>query len=128
MKRLLGIDYGRRKVGVAISLQGWPEPLTVLENDQRLFDRLSAVVKKHQIEEIVVGLPDGLLADEVSQFGQKLSKKTRLEVHFASEILTSREAIDKMIQAGKKKQFRARREDAFAAALILDHFLERQDV
>lgn len=128
MRRLMGIDYGKRKIGIAIALEGWPEPIAVIHNNNRLSARLDTLAKQYQVEEIVIGLPEGSLVPEIIKFGKDLSEKIQRKVVYSSENLTSREAIDKMIQAGKKRNYRAKQEDAFAAALILESYLEKNNV
>jgi putative Holliday junction resolvase len=109
-------------------MDGWPKPLDVFRKDQRLFCRLKKLIGQYEVAGIVVGLPEGELVGEVKRFGRKLRQQLKQPVWFVSESLTSQEAIGKMIQAGKPRQFRAKMEDAVAAALILQTYLERENV
>lgn len=125
--KILGIDYGRKKIGLAISEGILATPLAVVKEKQPL-----AAIKKicldQQITEIVIGLPESGIVEEIKLFGQKLETMTGLTVAFQDETLTSRSAVAKMIAAGKKRKFRRQKEDAVAAALILESYLEEKHV
>lgn len=125
--KILGIDYGRKKIGLAISEGILATPLTVVKEKQPL-----AAIKKicldQQITEIVIGLPESGIVEEIKLFAKELSAITGLTVAFQDETLTSRSALAKMIAAGKKRKFRRQKEDAVAAALILESYLEEKHV
>lgn len=124
--RLLGIDYGLKKVGLAISEGLLAEPLLVLTNKLSVINKISNVCQEQRVEKIIVGLPEGEIAKQVEGFGQKVVKLTGLPVEYQDESLTSKEAIVKMIEAGKKRKDRRRFEDAIAAAIILQSYIDRQ--
>ena len=126
--KLLGIDFGLKKIGVAISLDGWPEPVAVWERDPRLFGKLKKLTTRYGLELVVVGMPDGELEEVIKIFCQKLTLVLRMPVELGSECLTTSDAVDKMTQAGKKRQYRKKMEDAVAAALILERYLEKNNV
>lgn len=125
--RILGIDYGRQKIGLAISEGILAEPLKVIKQDQSLAE-IKKICKDQQVTKIIIGLPESGLVEEIKLFAQKLSAATGLTTTFQDEALTSRSAIVKMIAAGKNKKFRRQKEDAVAAALILESYLEKNDV
>ena len=85
-----------------------------------LFSRMSA--KDAVI--ISIGLPEGKIVPQVKQFAEELSQKTGIPVIFQDETLTSQEAVAKMIMAGKRRKARREKEDAVAAALILQSYLD----
>lgn len=124
--KLLGIDYGLRKVGLARAEAGLVEPLAVLENSLNLVERIAKVCQQEGIERIVVGLTNGKLAERIEGFAKKLGLLTRLPIDFQDETLTTQEAIAKMIQAGKKQKDRREFEDAVAAACLLQNYLEER--
>jgi len=124
--KLLGIDYGLRKIGLARAEVGLVEPLVVLENSSDLVKRIAAICQKEEIERIVIGMTDGKLAERIEGFAKKLSLFTRLPVDFQDETLTTKEAIGKMIQAGRGQKARRKFEDAVAAACILQNYLEER--
>jgi putative Holliday junction resolvase len=123
--RLLGIDFGLKKIGLALAEDGLPQPLGVIKNDLHSVEKISNLCQTNQIEKIVLGFSEGKMAERIKGFAHKVEKLTSLPVEFQDESLTSKEAVAKMIEAGKRKKFRQEKEDAFAAAIILQGFLER---
>jgi putative Holliday junction resolvase len=122
----LGIDYGRAKVGLAISEGFLAQPLVVLPNGKKLLGKISSLVQQQRVKKIIIGLPEGNLKEEIKIFGQKLKKLASLPIEFEPESLTTQEAVVKMIEAGKGKKARREKKDAFAAALILQSYLDKK--
>ncbi|MEK7178909.1 MAG: Holliday junction resolvase RuvX [Patescibacteria group bacterium] len=127
MAQLLGIDYGKKRVGIALSddAQKIALPHVILENDPTLFPRIIDIIRKRDIEGIVVGesrdlrgVPNPLMK-EISSFAQELGEKARLPVHFEPEFLTSREARTMRVGTGPV--------DASAAAIILQSFIDKKE-
>ena len=125
--RYLGIDYGAKRVGVALSDEGgsFAFPLVVLENSEKLVNELFKVCKENAIEEIVVGeskdfgQKDNKIMEEIKPFVEKKKKETGLPIHMHPEFLTSLEA--EQIQ-GKNDMH-----DASAAAIILKSYLDTKN-
>jgi putative Holliday junction resolvase len=120
---ILGIDYGLKKIGLALAESGLATPLTVLKKDLSI-KRIFEICRQHRVEKIVVGLPEGKIVPQVKKFAKKLSREAKIPVVFQDETLTSQEAIAKMIEAGKGQKARREKEDAAAAALILQTYLD----
>jgi len=130
--KILGIDYGLKRIGLAFSETGLAEPLSVIRHPRKTSPRgrqssvirkIAGVCQKYGVEKIVIGLPEGEIATKVREFGKKLSFFTKLPVVFQDETLTSQDAIAKMIEAGKGRKTRKRIQDAIAAAIILQSYL-----
>jgi len=121
--RFLGIDYGLKKIGLALADDGMAQPFRVIKNDARLVEKLTKICQANQIEKIIIGLPEGKIAKKVRTLAQKVSGVANLPVDFQDETLTSKEAIAKMIQAGKRRKARQQILDAAAAAIILQDYL-----
>ena len=140
MVRTLGIDYGERRIGVAISDENDKiaqplETLTRAPGSGIPFERLEQIVRENAVTEIVVGLPlnmdgsAGAQAGRARDFGAKLGKRTGLAVEFLDERWTSREAERSLGTAGsssRRQKRRRDRRDAVAATLILATHLERR--
>jgi len=134
MGRILAIDYGRRRVGLAISdpLQMIAQGLPTLHiNSPR--DIIKWVLDQRDmqdIERIVLGLPRSLsgelgpMANEVTEFARALEKRARLPVELLDERLTSRQAHAAFAEAGKKLKGRKEAIDKISATLLLEHYLE----
>lgn len=124
--KILGIDFGLRKVGLAMSKGILVEPFGVIRNSDKLVDKIVEICQKEKIEKIIIGLPEGEIAMKVKAFAQKLLGKINLPVVFQDETLTTSQAVVKMIEGGKSKKARKEKEDAFAAACILQEYLEKR--
>ena len=122
--RILGIDYGLKKIGLAISEGELAEPLGVIRITNYEL-RIANICEKEKIDKIVIGVSEGNMVTKQRRFGAKLVKITSLPVEFQDETLTSQDAIAKMNQAGKRRKFRRQFQDAVAAAIILQSWLDK---
>jgi len=130
-KSFLGVDFGEKHIGLAVSINGLAEPFSIVEVDNldTAVKKIVGVCQQEKIKEIVVGLPldsegrAGPAAKKAREFGQKLGQETGLKIIFWDETLTSEEALAKMIEAGRRQKKR-RKLDDIAAALILQEYLE----
>jgi putative Holliday junction resolvase len=124
--RILGIDYGKRKIGIALGDERLVEGLTVVryEDEKKALEKIVKIIKKEKVNEIVVGVSEGQIGEESRKFGEKLGKKVNLPVHFQDETLTTRDAQALSIIAGIKRKKRRALEDAYSAALILQNYLD----
>jgi putative Holliday junction resolvase len=125
--KLLAIDYGEKKVGLAISGGILAEPLSVINfgSEKDLADKIKKIAHEREIEKIVVGMPKGRLAKKIRKFGGLIKKETGLPVVFEVEEYTTKDAIQFAIEAGIKRKKRRAMEDAYSAALILQNYLDR---
>jgi putative Holliday junction resolvase len=124
---ILGIDFGLKKIGLALAQDDLIQVLGVVRNSPKVFDELEEICKKNEVERIVIGISAGPLSLKIKKFARKLSSGLSLPVEFQDETLTSRQAIVKMIEEGIKKKKRGKLEDAAAAACILKEYLLRKE-
>ncbi len=121
-KILMGIDYGTKRVGVALAEGPLAEPLAILENNDHLLAELVQLVEKHHIEQIVVGLSENKMADLTHQFVHSLQQLVKMPVVFIDETLSSYEMHLKLRSAKmKKKQAPI---DHLVAAQLLQEWLD----
>ena len=134
MGRIIAIDYGRKRTGLAVtdSLQMISNNLTTIKSDE-VFDFLSEYFSKEEVEAIVVGYPKKLnnLPSEsvkyINPFIQKLKKVfPGKEIFLMDERFTSKIAFQSMIDGGLKKKDRRNKEliDTISANLILQSYLD----
>lgn len=118
--RILGIDYGRRKIGLAIAEGPLAEPLRVIQYSdiKMLGEKIGKIIKELRIEKVVVGVSEGEMGEESKKFAQSLGAET------FDETLTTHEAQKLSRLAGIKRKKRKSMEDAFAAAIMLQSYLE----
>lgn len=132
--RILGIDYGRRRLGIALSDEGeiLASPLLVYKSHglERDLDFLIRLIAEREVERIVLGLPlnmdgsRGEMAEEVLSFAETLHEKSGLPVDTFDERLTTTEAERVLVQADLSRKRRKKLRDSLAAVLILQGYLE----
>ncbi|MFC1992815.1 Holliday junction resolvase RuvX [Chloroflexota bacterium] len=109
-------------------------PVTIIDriDDGQALGAIMGIITQHQVGQIVVGLPrsmDGSLgeqAEKVQTFTQKLTGRTEVPVEFRDERLTTVSARRLMQAASSKKTKGKARDDAVAAALILQGYLDEE--
>ncbi|OGM09866.1 hypothetical protein A2W13_01635 [Candidatus Woesebacteria bacterium RBG_16_36_11] len=123
--RILGIDYGRKKIGLAVAFSQIAEPYEVIRYDdlEVLGEKIKEVIKNENIEEIVLGISEGEMAEETRRFGEILKEKTRLPLSFSDETLSTYDAQRFSQEAGVKREKRKNFEDAYAATVMLQEYL-----
>ncbi len=135
--RIMGLDYGSKTVGVAIS-----DPLLITaqgieiirrkeENKLRqTLARIEELIQEYQVEQIVLGLPKnmndttGPRAMVTLEFKEKLERRTGLPVHTWDERLTTVAADRAMEEAGIRRENRKEYVDKIAAVFILQGYLD----
>lgn len=120
--KILGIDYGEAKIGLATTDGELAQPLGLIkrENGEK---HIAHLCQEQGIEKIVLGVSEGTMAEKTKEFGKALRKMTLLPVELWEESLTSQLARKKMIEAKKAILKRKNDEHLFAAALILQDYL-----
>lgn len=141
--RYLGIDYGKKRVGVAISDEAgeFALPFSVLSGGFSLIESLKKIIIEKQIEAIVLGESknfkgeDNAIMVEIKEFKRRLEEETGLPVYFELEFMTSALADrmnDRDIGQSRKSGLKLRSPktknemlDASAAAIILQSYLDK---
>jgi putative Holliday junction resolvase len=134
MKRILGLDYGERTIGVAVSDEmGWTaQGVETIRRESKEKDlaRLREIIAHYAVGEIVVGLPKnmngtiGPRGEACQAFATMLGQKTGLPVHLWDERLTTMAAERMLIAADVSRQKRKKVIDKMAATLILQGYLD----
>ncbi len=124
--KILGIDYGRSKVGVAVgeTETNLAEPLMTVKNFKFLILNLKSILNDQMIKKIVIGVPGGKMDDEIKRFGEKLKKETGLPVEYFDETLSTQDAQRVLMETGGSRKKRKEKEDAVAAAVMLQSYME----
>ena len=132
--RALGVDFGMRRLGIALSdeegILASPHRVVLVSSVREAPVAVAAVAGEVGAQEIVVGVPIGLEGEEhrkevrrVERFARALRKMAGLPVHLEDESMSTREAEERAREAG-----RSEREDmihAHAAAIVLQRWLDR---
>jgi len=132
--RSLGLDIGDKRIGVALSdAEGiLASPFIIINrtDDTADVEAIINIVSQQGVGQIVVGLPrsmDGSIgrqAEKVESLALKLSSRTEVPIEFRDERLTTVSAKRLMQSVGRKKTRQQARDDAIAAALILQAYLD----
>ena len=119
--KILGVDYGRRKVGLAISEGVLAKPWKILRvND--FDDAIQKIEKEIEIEKpdrVVVGVSEGEMGLESKKFAEMVGAET------FDETLSTHRAQELSMQANIPRKKRKNLEDAYAAAVMLQSYLDR---
>lgn len=134
MPRILGIDYGTRRVGAALSDPGrtmaFPAEVYVLRGPEHDARHYRELVREDEVERIVIGLPlhisgrEGQLASLTRRFGDWLAGVTGLPVLYFDERFTTVEAEQRLLDAGLTRQRRKALRDQLAAQIMLQTYLD----
>ena len=131
MGRLLGLDYGTKRVGVAISdtSQIIATPYAVLQAESAV-DDVAVIVAEEEIEAVVVGLPvslsgeEGTSAEAARRFGDDVAARSGRNVVFVDERFTTKLAEDVLIAGGMRRTKRRDIRDKMAATVMLQGHLD----
>lgn len=123
---ILGVDYGRAKVGLAKSEGKFSMPFGVLRvsSPMDVVRKITDIARREKIEKIVVGISEQDMQKEQEEFADILRKKSGVKVETWDETLTTQDARTLALEAGLSKKKRREAEDAFAAAVMLQSYLE----
>lgn len=127
--RVLGLDVGQRRIGVALSDElGWTaQGLTVIQRQSLEADtaRIAALVREHGCQRIVIGAA-GPEAEAVQAFGRRLEAVAGVPVVYWDERFSTAQAEHTLIAAGVRRSRRRQVIDQVAASVILQAYLDRQ--
>lgn len=124
--KFLCIDYGTKRIGLAVSYGSLAEPFTIIENSELVIEKLLDVIQEEDITKIVMGISDRTMAEETRQFAEKLKKNVRIPIEFFDESFSSKQVQKKLIESQTKMSKRQQPIDHFAAAHVLQEYLDTQ--
>ena len=138
MGRVLGLDVGDRRIGLALSDSGGilASPLTIIEHitEKDDIEAILKIAKERAAERIIVGLPRlmngdiGPQAQKVQTFTEAMRLSTKIPIEYRDERLTTVTAQRLHKESSSKKKKGIIRYDAMAAAVILQDYLEEQAI
>lgn len=137
MARILAIDFGKKRTGLAVTdpSQIIANPLTTVPTHE-LLTFLTGYFNEEEVEAVVIGMPQDLFGNDshstgaVNEFVKIFRKKFPAhQVHLHDERYTSKMALDAMIRSGSKKSDRRKKEniDKLSATIILQSFMDSQN-
>ena len=134
MPRILGVDFGNRRIGIAVSDSAAEIafPLETIEERgvKAAAGRIATLCQEQGVSELVVGLPlnmdgsEGDMAAEARAFGERLTRRGNRPVHMWDERLTTAAIEKSLIDADMSRRKRRAVRDKLAAQQILQSFLD----
>ncbi|MGE4262994.1 MAG: Holliday junction resolvase RuvX [Desulfovibrio sp.] len=131
--RVLGIDYGQVRVGLALTdpegRMAFPRPALTRTTRDSLFEALLALIRAEDVAAVVVGLPltldggDSLTTRQTRNFAESLARRVEIPVHLMDERLSSAAAEAQLKEAGLCSRKRKTRLDSQAAVQILETWI-----
>lgn len=118
----LAIDYGTKRIGLAISHASLAVPLEVIEyqNQKEAIARIRQICQEHQIAQLLLGISEQQMAETTKKFGELLLDEIDLPLEYVDETLSSFEVRQKMKERGKRINGPI---DHYAASLFLEDWL-----
>lgn len=136
LMRVLAIDHGEKRLGIAISDPSGTiaRPLTVIQHTSRDADvaQVLALVREYQVERIVIGISlddqgrPNLAGRRALNFAHALRARTDVPVEMWDEAFSTQDAREARLQAGVRRKKRRGHLDEWAAAMILQSYLEQK--
>lgn len=139
--RIMGLDFGSKTVGVAVSdsLLITAQGVEIIRRKEanklrQTLARIEELITEYEVEEIVLGMPKNMNATEgeraelTYEFKDKLERRTGLPVSMWDERLTTVAADKAMMEAGIRRENRKNYVDMIAAVLILQGYLDRRSM
>ena len=137
-KTVLGVDYGTKRIGLALSRASLAIPLFVISNyenpkskptkgvplGQIPILKIKEICKTEEVGLIIMGLSENGMAEKTKEFAKRLEEEIDLPLEFADETLSSQSAEKKMRAGGMKQSRRSQPMDHYAAAEILQEWLD----
>jgi len=117
--KIIGIDWGESKIGLAKAEGSLAEPLVVVKPAD-----LEKILLAEKPELIIVGISENQSGEKAREFGVELEKKLGIKVEFVDETLSTAEAQIRSREAGVGRQKRRGMEDAYAATILLQNYLD----
>jgi putative Holliday junction resolvase len=136
--RILGIDLGERRIGLAVSdslgitAQGL-KTIQIQKPEDR-YTKIMEIIKENKVERLVFGLPKnmngslGPQARKVQEYAQKLGQLTNLPIDFEDERLSTVRAEQVLLEADQSRAKRKKSIDRLSAVIILQSYLDRQSL
>ncbi len=134
MNRVMGVDLGTVRTGVAVASTAVAQPLVVIEesDDDRIVEKLAGIAREEGVTEIVFGIPvqldgnEGPAAGRARDLARRLETASGLSVHLWDERLTTAQAERALVGGGVRRRRRRGVVDKIAAALLLQSYLDAQ--
>lgn len=123
----LAIDFGTKRIGLAISIATLADPLTIIPNNEKAIEQIKKICEKENVKQLLVGISEQTMAQKTKQFAQELKEAINLPIIFADETLSSKETHQKLATSHMKMSKRQAPIDHYAASQFLQEWLDLEN-
>jgi putative Holliday junction resolvase len=137
MGRILGIDYGTVRIGLALSdplgMMATPHSVLNAGHPKKVLEDVTSLCMEKEVEKVVLGWPlnmdgtPGRLTESITKFKDQLQECAQIPVVTWDERLTTVTAEQGLIASGAKRKRKKELVDQIAAQILLQHYLDSQD-
>jgi putative transcription antitermination factor YqgF len=128
-QKILALDFGTARIGVAVSYGSLAEPLLILENNEQIFSEIQKLITEHNVEMVLVGISESKTMERTIEFVAQLKQKISIAVELTDETLSTQSARQKLQAQGKTRyEAQTARVDHLAAANFLQEWLDTRQV
>ncbi len=119
----LAIDYGKKNIGLAISVNGIISPINAIKNDSKLIENIKLIISQYKIDKLFVGISQDRSGFLTKTFKEKLENMLDLSVEGVEETVSTIEATQIFLDNKKNKKKLKGQIDSISAAVILNRAL-----
>jgi putative Holliday junction resolvase len=125
----MGIDYGLKKTGIAVSKNlgpALPTSIIITKSQEILLQKIQQLIKQYEIDFLVLGFPDSVYDNKIfTIFATNLSNACNIAIYLQDETYSSKLANQMLQEIGMRRKKRNQIDDKIAAKIILDNFLDQ---
>ncbi|NCN87329.1 MAG: Holliday junction resolvase RuvX [Candidatus Pacebacteria bacterium] len=125
--KTLAIDFGTKRIGLAISIATLADPLKIIPNNEDTISEIKKVIKEESIKQILLGISEKEMADKTKLFAELLKKEIDLDIIFYDETLSSKETHIKINSSHMKKSKKRQPIDHYAASQFLQDWIDMEN-
>lgn len=120
-EKVLAIDYGTKRIGLAMSFGSLADPLTVIPSDENTISYICNVINNYKITQVVVGISENEMARKTQEFVIQLQRMTKVPIEMHDETLSTQTVRNKLAEQKKNQNQPV---DHLAAAEFLQDWLD----
>ena len=124
-EKILAIDFGTKRIGLALSFGTLADPLTVIPADEHMLNYICNVITNYRVHRVIVGISENEMARKTKEFVLQLKKVVKIPIELHDETLSTHTVRNKLAEQHKTQN---RPVDHLAAAVFLQDWLDTRQV
>jgi putative Holliday junction resolvase len=125
--KTLAIDFGTKRIGLAISIATLADPLKIIPNNDSTISEIKKVIEEESIKQVLIGISEKEMAQKTKAFAQLLKNEINLEIIFYDETLSSKETHSKIHNSHMKRSKKRQPIDHYAASQFLQEWIDMEN-